>query len=112
MLWSGIFLWNAPALVEPTTMTTTLASSLGQLVWSFRRVGLAFLGPAFLWVLFDAQAKGRILDETRQANLRKYGYYGTNAEYTNYIDTTPHILPHPRHIWRCIVVPTINKKTV
>lgn len=88
MLWSGIFVMNVPALIEPSAKDATL----WQKAWGCRRVGLALLGPAFMWLLFDAQATGKILDDSRQANLKKYGY-GEDPTFTNYIDTTPLILP-------------------
>ena len=93
LLWSGILLINAPALVEPTFRT-----SLWQSIWSVRRLALALLGPGFLWILFEAQATGKIFDETRQANLKKYGY-GADLIYTKYIDNTPWILPSPVQLW-------------
>jgi len=95
MLWSGIFVMNVPALIEPITAKN---ATLWQKVWGCRRVGLALLGPAFMWLLFDAQATGKILDDTRQANLKKYGY-GEDPTFTNYIDTTPLILPNNPLRW-------------
>ena len=46
-----------------------------------------------MYLLFYSQATGVILGDTLQANLNKYGY-GTNVEYTKYIDHTPLIVPN------------------
>jgi len=106
LLWTGVLMMNAPALVEPlpkvaaaaaaaTTATTTTSSKLSAMwkhVWRFRRVGVALLSPLFMWYLFHGQATGGILPESLEATRKKYGY-GINPEYTKYIDTTPLIVP-------------------
>lgn len=122
LLWSGIYLMNVVALIEPepvnnstenkteitmsnsssriTNIITNISSLISNLtmnnikstLWIYRRVGISILSPLFLYVLFNAQAKGLILTETYQSNLLKYGY-GTNVEYTNYINQTPLLIP-------------------
>ena len=101
MLWTGILIMNAPALIEPsvvTKTTTTTAASVWRQIWRGRRLALALAGPAFMWILFDAQATGKILSDSLQATHEKYGY-GTDASYTHYIDHTPLILPNPFQGW-------------
>jgi steroid 5-alpha reductase family enzyme len=88
-LWTGIFLMNAPALI--------LAPRRSQAPPSFeirryRRLALASVGPLFLYHLFHSQATGRLLAPAWQATRERYGY-GTDALYTNYVDTTPLIVP-------------------
>ncbi|KAL7562062.1 hypothetical protein ACA910_011100 [Epithemia clementina (nom. ined.)] len=95
LLWTGIFVLNLPSLViivvvagssSSTTTTTTTA-------WrSARRVGCALLSPLILVVLFYGQATGRISNARQKANER-YGY-GTDPVYTEYVDTTPLIVPN------------------
>jgi steroid 5-alpha reductase family enzyme len=92
VLWSGIFLMNAPALIEP------LSAKVGTMtVWKhmlrYKRVGLAFLSPIFMLYLFSGQANGSITESVAMSHHR-YGY-GTNADFTKYIDTTPLIFPNP-----------------
>eukprot|EP00523_Entomoneis_sp_CCMP467_P020335 CAMPEP_0168862814 /NCGR_PEP_ID=MMETSP0727-20121128/18632_1 /TAXON_ID=265536 /ORGANISM="Amphiprora sp., Strain CCMP467" /LENGTH=301 /DNA_ID=CAMNT_0008917871 /DNA_START=71 /DNA_END=972 /DNA_ORIENTATION=- len=87
VLWLGIFVLNAPALVEPTPEKASWLS----VVWSWRRLALAGLSPLFMWTLFSGQAEGRITNALQMAN-DKYGY-GTDPVYTDYIDTTPLIIP-------------------
>lgn len=94
MLWSGIFLMNAPALIQPVASKKVAVSGVLQNLWRYRRVGLALLGPAFMWTLFDAQATGKILGDSLAANHAKYGY-GTDPKFTKYIDETPLIVPNP-----------------
>lgn len=102
LLWTGVLIMNAPALVDPlpkvaaaaaaatataattATTTTTTSSKLSAMlkhVWRFRRVGLALLSPLFMWYLFNGQATGGILPESLEATRKKYGY-GINPEYT------------------------------
>ena len=53
LLWSGIFLINAPALVDPPppVATETTVASIFQNLWRFKRVALAALSPLFLYTL-------------------------------------------------------------
>ncbi len=97
MLWGGIFLMNAPALIEPAAKSsskTKAASGVLRTLWRYRRVGLALASPLFMWTLFDAQATGKILGDSLAANHAKYGY-GTDPKFTKYIDETPLIIPNP-----------------
>ena len=110
LLWSGIWIANLPALIDTnhdqqqqkqqalltkdTKKTNNKkASPLAwwrrglQTIWSWRRVALATLGPLFLYRLFDQQASGSMLGQAWEAKRQKYGY-GTNLEYTQYIDRT------------------------
>lgn len=86
VLWLGILVMSAPALVDPTTTPTS------SILWRSRRLLVALLGPAFMWWLFDSQATGRLLSDSLEATRAKYGY-GQDSEYTRYIDTTPLIIP-------------------
>jgi steroid 5-alpha reductase family enzyme len=89
VLWAGIFVMNAPALIGPVPPKATLMKRL----LSFNRVGLALVSPLFMLYLFSGQANGSITDAVGLAHTR-YGY-GTNVGYTKYIDTTPLIFPNP-----------------
>jgi steroid 5-alpha reductase family enzyme len=90
LLWAGIFVMNAPALVDPSSGTSAagrgIASSLWRRIWSYRRVALALIGPAFMLNLFYSQATGKLMADVFAANRAKYGY-GTNAAFTDYIDS-------------------------
>jgi steroid 5-alpha reductase family enzyme len=101
LLWSGIFLLNAPALVEPPAnkLAAKPGGSSSILRWlapvlRYKRVALAALSPLFMWALFNGQATGTITNGLELANA-KYGY-GTNVEYTKYVDSTPLIVPFTR----------------
>jgi steroid 5-alpha reductase family enzyme len=92
VLWSGIFVMNAPALIEPAAVKAGTMT-----VWKnmlrYKRLGVAFLSPIFILYLFSGQANGSITESVKLAHAR-YGY-GTNVDYTKYIDTTPLIFPNP-----------------
>lgn len=96
LLWSGMFVLNAPALVEPLMFPSR--ASLWNKLWSYRRVGLAAVSPMFLWYLFYSQATGALLPDGLAATQKKYGY-GVDPEYTKYIDSTPLIIPNPVSWW-------------
>lgn len=89
LLWSGVCVMNAPALIEPWLPAATLTTK----IWNCRRVGLALLSPLFLAYTFWGQATGSLLPDGHAATLKKYGY-GIDKEYTRYIDSTPLILPN------------------
>jgi steroid 5-alpha reductase family enzyme len=90
LLWSGIYIMNAPALIDPRTDIA---------FWKkYGRLAVAALGPLFMLTLFNAQATGAILGDSFQANREKYGY-GTNPAYTKYIDTVPVLFPNPLRSW-------------
>ena len=100
ILWIGIFIMNSSSYLisvpSPAAMKYTHRTILRQCVsvlHRYHRFALAALGPIFMYLLFYSQATGIILGDTLQANQIKYGY-GTNVEYTNYIDHTPLIVPN------------------
>lgn len=82
VLWMGILVSNASVLYSGAPVANP---TLWQKVWASRRFALALVGPAFMWRLFDAQARGTMLSDSFEAQRKKYGY-GTNPEYTKYID--------------------------
>jgi steroid 5-alpha reductase family enzyme len=92
-VWSGIFVMNAPALID-TAAFEAGGGAIWKKLWSCRRVALAMIGPAFMWTLFASQATGKILPEALQSTMDRYKY-GTDAVFTNYVDTTPLIVPNP-----------------
>ena len=100
VLWIGIFILNSSSYIVATstapsvtnTSVTILSQSLSFLK-RYHRFALAAIGPLFMYALFYSQATGLILGDTLQANQNKYGY-GTNLEYTKYIDQTPLIVPN------------------
>lgn len=113
LVWMGIFILNAPALLGGTpaamasrTLGATKGNStysilailqkVGDRLWRSRRLFAAMLGPLFMWTLFDAQATGKILNEARLATLARYGY-GVDPVFTNYVDTTPLVVPQ---LWK------------
>ena len=80
LVWSGLWIANAPSLIEKPKK-----KGFWHKVWSFRRLAVAALGPFFLWRLFDQQSTGRMLTNTFTAKRKTYGY-GSNPDYTKYID--------------------------
>jgi hypothetical protein len=92
VLWSGIFMMNAPALIEPAAVKAGTITVWKNLL-RYKRLGAAFLSPIFILYLFSGQANGSITESVQLAHKR-YGY-GTNVDYTKYIDTTPLIFPNP-----------------
>lgn len=97
MLWSGIFIMNAPSFVDtvaasPSSGNRPWWARLTSNVWRYRRAAAACLGPMFMLYLFYGQATGSILPDAFEANRQKYGY-GTDKSYTRYVDETPLIVP-------------------
>jgi steroid 5-alpha reductase family enzyme len=92
-VWSGIFVMNAPALIDRTAFKAA-GGTVWNKLWSCRRLALAMIGPAFLWTLFESQGTGKILPDALQSTLKRYKY-GKDVAFTNYIDTTPLIVPNP-----------------
>jgi steroid 5-alpha reductase family enzyme len=95
MLWSGIFLMNAPALIEPLSASAkavTKTTAWKQMM-RYKRLGLAFVSPIFMLYLFSGQANGTITESVKMS-YERYGY-GKNDAFTKYIDTTPLIFPNP-----------------
>jgi steroid 5-alpha reductase family enzyme len=90
VLWVGIFVMNANALVEPASKAMTPMQHL----WRYRRAGFALLGPMFISYLFYGQATGRLLADSLEATHKRYGY-GKDEGYTSYVDNTPLVIPNP-----------------
>jgi steroid 5-alpha reductase family enzyme len=86
LLWSGIFMLNAPALLQ------TVDSSKGFLyrIWSAKLMLVALLSPTFLFALFSAQATGGLTPTLELATKK----YGSDSEYIKYISTVPLIFPN------------------
>mmetsp|Transcript_9186 Transcript_9186/g.13358 ORF Transcript_9186/g.13358 Transcript_9186/m.13358 type:complete len:141 (-) Transcript_9186:152-574(-) len=85
VLWAGIFVVNAPALIAPVSAGSGILSS----ILDYKRVGIALLSPLFMWTLFSGQASGSITDAVEMANAK----YGNDPAYTKYIETVPLIVP-------------------
>ncbi|GAX28542.1 hypothetical protein FisN_12Hh090 [Fistulifera solaris] len=83
LLWFGIWMMNAPALISPRAK---------HIVPRYGSLLLSCLGPLFLFALFHGQATGWILPSALEATKQKYGY-GTDLEYTKYVDRTPLLFP-------------------
>jgi len=106
LFWVGILILNAPALIEPplpTTVATATATAAattvkGKLtlalhhVFRYRRLALSLLSPIFMYYLFNGQATGTILGDQLEKRHKKYGYF-IDPIYTEYVDTTPLIIP-------------------
>lgn len=84
-LWSGIFLLNAPALIENSN------GSILQRIWGARRMIVAALSPLFLWALFSGQANGTVTNALELANKK----YGDNPVYQEHVAKVPLIVPNP-----------------
>jgi hypothetical protein len=95
VLWSGIFVMNAPALIEPLSASAKAVTktTAWKHILRYKRIGLAFASPIFILYLFSGQAKGTITESVKMS-YERYGY-GTNDAFTKYIDTTPLIFPNP-----------------
>lgn len=92
ILWTGILVMNLPALIEPlpdNNGTASLFVRLWSVLWSVRKLVLACLGPSFLWLLFDGQAKGNITNAVELATAK----YGKNPDYLKYTQDVPLIIP-------------------
>jgi len=89
LLWSGILLMNAPALIAPVSPK----ASFWRKALSYKRIGIALISPMFMFYLFQGQASGSITDAL-SSSYKRYGY-GTDTGYTQYIDTTPLLFPNP-----------------
>ena len=97
LLWSGIFLMNAPALIEPPPAIPAADSALAVLcknVWRFRRLALSALSPLFLYTLFTGQAS-RTFSNTQELAQKKYG---DDPAYQTYMKAVPLIFPNPLKI--------------
>ena len=87
LVWSGIFVMNAPALVVPMAKT---------MIGKYSRVGLALLSPLFLYANFYGQASGAISNTVELFEKK----YGDNPGYRDYVDTVPLIIPNPLKMFR------------
>ncbi|CAB9515192.1 DUF1295 domain protein [Seminavis robusta] len=87
MLWSGIFLLNAPALIDPPPEATT---NIFQHLWRFKRLAVAALSPLFLYTLFTGQAQGSITN-TKELVMQRYG---NDPNFLAYTKRVPLIFPN------------------
>jgi steroid 5-alpha reductase family enzyme len=86
LIWTGILLMNAPALIDVPAVGEN--KSLLAAAWRYRRLALAFLSPAFMIFLFKGQADGS-LTTTSELAKSKYG----SVEYEEYLNRVPQIFP-------------------
>lgn len=77
LIWTGIFLMNASALIEPANARNSLVTW----AWRARRVALAALSPLYMGYLFYGQATGRITPDALKQRRERYGY-GVDPVYT------------------------------
>lgn len=82
LIWTGIFIMNAPALVNPE------ADSFFEM---YKRVGLAALSPLFMFSFFYGQASGAVSNSVEMFQDK----YGKLPGYQDYVDKTPLIFPNP-----------------
>jgi steroid 5-alpha reductase family enzyme len=82
LVWSGIFIMNAPALVDPSA-----TSLLGK----YKRVLMALLSPLFMFGWFYGQASGTISNTVEMFEEK----YGNNPGFQGYVDNVPLIFPNP-----------------
>lgn len=97
LLWTGIFLFNARALIEPPPAITEAAAAAAatggagifQTIWRYRRLALALISPLMMYNFFSGQANGTI-SNSQELAMKKYG---KDPEYLKYIETVPKIFP-------------------
>jgi len=100
LLWLGILVMNADSLIEhhPLSRQNQLkAQSVASLVWRSRRLWIALLSPAFMFLLFNGQAKGSITNSVELA-MKKYGGR-PDGLFEKYIQETPLIFPRNLFTW-------------
>jgi steroid 5-alpha reductase family enzyme len=85
VLWAGIFVMNAPAMIDPLPKNV----SLWKRIWACRRLVVSLLGPWFMWTLFSGQAKGTLSKTMELASSK----YGNDPAYRKYIEQVPLIIP-------------------
>jgi hypothetical protein len=78
VLWAGIFVMNAPAMIDPLPKNV----SLWKRIWACRRLVVSLLGPWFMWTLFSGQAKGT-LSKTMELASSKYGNDPAYSRFVN-----------------------------
>ena len=89
LIWAGILIMNAPALVDASAVVAAAEkASFFEIVWRYRRLALACLSPVFMLYLFNGQADGSL---TTTVELAK-GKYGS-PEYEKYLASVPKIFP-------------------
>ena len=81
LLWTGIFVMNAPALIVPSSSLSI--NKINATNWLTRhwRVGVALLSPLFMTWLFYGEATGQLLPDVIQQTHERYGY-GVDPVYT------------------------------
>lgn len=96
LLWTGIFLMNAPALIDPPALlpAETAVAGFFQTLWRFKRLAIAALSPLFLYTLFSGQASGSITNAKELAQNK----YGKDPEYAQYLESVPLIFPNPLNL--------------
>lgn len=90
LLWAGIFIINAPALVGPLPPPQNVNVGILGYVMSCKRLVIAMLSPLFMWTLFYGQASGSITDSVNMATAK----YGNDPAYMEYIKNVPLIIPN------------------
>ena len=92
LLWAGIYVLNAPALLQnPPASSSDAKMNLWTRIWGARRAILALLSPLFMWTLFSGQANGDITPSVELAQQK----YGSDPNYIQYINSVPKIIPNP-----------------
>jgi steroid 5-alpha reductase family enzyme len=81
LIWSGLFVFNAPTLVA--------GALKGAGLRRFGRLALAAMSPLFLLALFSAQATDKIANTAALAMAK----YGEDPRYQEYVKTVPLLLP-------------------
>lgn len=84
LLWGGILVINAPALIDVQTDAT-----FWQQIWGYRKLAMAAISPLFMWALFKGQADGSMTTTVELANAK----YGADSGYIKYIEEVPMIIP-------------------
>ena len=96
LIWSGIFLVNAPALLSGIGSTSAVSLLGGTFVapaWfgAACRFGVAAASPLFLFALFSGQANGvPPLEKGYEMTLARFG---ADAAFQEYAASTPRLLP-------------------
>jgi steroid 5-alpha reductase family enzyme len=96
LLWSGIFLLNAPALIDPAPAAGGDSATIFQTLWRFKRLALAALSPLILYKWFSVQIDGSATN-TQELAMKKYG---SDPEYGKYISSVPLLFPNPLKMFK------------
>lgn len=91
LLWAGILVMNAPALIEPISAAAAGGGGAGvwDTIWSYRRLGLGVLSVVSMYFWFLGQANGTLTPAVELANKR----YGNDPSFVDYVAKVPLILP-------------------